>query len=404
MFAVSQAATLTRSPEERAEKKTERSLGRRVLGRTTKIIVVLVVLFVVLPPALTKGRAAVSKLGTVNPLLLVLGLGLEIGSLLAYSVMTRAALPKGSVSLGTLFRIQMSTKAVTNVVPAGSAAGSALGYRLLVLTGVAGADAGFALATVGLGSALVLNLMLWATLLVSIPFAGWSPIYVTVALVGVFLFTVFGAIVLGLMKGQTTTERLIRAIARKLPVLNEDRMGELVQRLARRLRHLIADRELVRRLIGWATLNWLLDAAALWVFLRAFGATTRPDGLIIAFCAAYIISVIPITPGGLGPFDVTMGAVLAGFGVGVAAGFGVPIYRVAQYALPIPLGTVAYFTLRYGRWRIDTERRLTTLRHEAAVMVERGDNAFDWAEQFGPQLPLSGTDLAEPAGSGPAAL
>ena len=63
-----------------------------------------------------------------------------------------------------VFRIQMSTKALSSIVPGGSAAGSALGYRLLTLSGVSGPDAGFALATAGLGSAVVLNLIFWIAL------------------------------------------------------------------------------------------------------------------------------------------------------------------------------------------------------------------------------------------------
>ena len=39
----------------------------------------------------------------------------------------------------------MSTKALSSIVPGGSAAGSALGYRLMTLSGVPGPDAGFAL-------------------------------------------------------------------------------------------------------------------------------------------------------------------------------------------------------------------------------------------------------------------
>ena len=75
-----------------------------------------------------------------------------------------------------MFRIQISTKALSNVVPGGSAAGSALGYRLLTLSGVDGPDAGFALATAGLGSAVVLNLIFWIALLVSIPLYGVNPL------------------------------------------------------------------------------------------------------------------------------------------------------------------------------------------------------------------------------------
>ena len=54
----------------------------------------------------------------------------------------------------------MSTKALSNIVPGGSAASSALGYRLITLSGATGPDAGFALATAGLASAVVLNLHL----------------------------------------------------------------------------------------------------------------------------------------------------------------------------------------------------------------------------------------------------
>ena len=71
----------------------------------------------------------------------------------------------GPISRLRMFRIQMSTKALGNIVPGGSAASSALGYRLLTLSGISGPDAGFALATAGLGSAVVLNLLFWIALL-----------------------------------------------------------------------------------------------------------------------------------------------------------------------------------------------------------------------------------------------
>ena len=66
---------------------------------------------------------------------------------------------------------------MSNVVPAGSAAGSALGYRLMTLSGISGPDAGFALATGGLVSAVVLNLLLLVTLAISIPIHGVNDFY-----------------------------------------------------------------------------------------------------------------------------------------------------------------------------------------------------------------------------------
>jgi uncharacterized protein (TIRG00374 family) len=359
------------------------SASRTTLSRTIKTVAFFLVLIVLGPPALARGRAAIHQLAQVNVWLLVAGVVLELGALVAYSLMTRVALPADAVGLPSLVRIQLATKALTNVVPGGSAAGSALGYRMLTAAGVSGSDAGFALATAGLGSAVMLNLLLWGTLLISIPLAGWNPIYVTVALVGVFLFSLFAVVVYGLIRGQAHAERLLRRVARSVKFLDEDRMGLLVHQLADRLAQLLSGRELLKRLAVWAALNWLLDCAALWVFIRAFGASVRPDSLLVAFCAANIMAVIPLTPGGLGFFDVTLTGLLAFFGVGAAGGFGFSSYRVAQYLLPIPLGAAAYLTLRYGRWRIDRDNVLGRMRDEAATVIESGETIYDWAERYG---------------------
>jgi len=53
-------------------------------------------------------------------------------------------------------------------------AGSAgFGYRLLTERGVSGADAGFSIATQGMGSAVVLNVLLWLSLVISIRISWW---------------------------------------------------------------------------------------------------------------------------------------------------------------------------------------------------------------------------------------
>jgi len=357
--------------------------ARRVVFRTLKFVAVALLLIFVAPAAIRSGRKKLTNLAHVNFWLVLLGFALEFAALVSYSFLTRAALPKRSVSVRTLVRVQFATKALTSVVPASSAAGPALGYRLLTTAGVEGSDAGFALVTVGLGSAVVLNVLLWLTLLVSIPLAGWNPLYVSFALVGLFVFGVLGALILGLMRGQAHAERFVRAVARKVRFLNEDRMGELVGRLARRLRELLADRDLVRRLVVWATVNWILDAAALWVFFRAFGTAVRPDALLVAFCAGNVAAAIPLMPGGLGQFDTTVITIMSSFGYGGVAAVANAAYRVAQYLLPIPIGGICYLTLRLGPWRIDTGERLRRIEDEAAEALETGESVFDWAERYG---------------------
>ena len=235
------------------------------------------------------------------------------------------------------------------------------GYRLLTLSGVAGPDAGFALATAGLGSAVLLNVILWTGLLISIPLRGFSPVYVTAAVIGVFLIGVFFGVVLSLVWGRDTSVRAVKYVARRLR-MNPDRAAEVVHRLADRLRDLLDDKVLLRRVAIWGTLNWLLDAASLWVFLYALGATLSLDGLLVSFGLANLFAAIPITPGGLGIVEGIYIPTLVAFGVSPSvAALGVPIYRLAQFWLPMLGGAISYLSLRIGPWAIGTREQIGRL-------------------------------------------
>jgi hypothetical protein len=350
---------------------------RRPVFSGIKVVALAVIVYYLVLPQLAKGRSAWRTLADVNVALLLLGLGLQAVALLAYSQLTRAALPHGSIKLHALLRIQLATKAVGNVTIAGSATSSALGYRLLTLAGVRGADAGFALGVAGLGSAVVLNLLLWVSLLVSIPLSGVNPLYVTAALVGVFFMLVFAGLVLALLRGQEHAERVLRLVAKRITFMDEQRTAELVQRLAQRLREIIVSPVLVRRVVLWAVANWLLDAASLWVFLRAFGGSLRVDSLLVAFCLVNVLAVIPLTPGGLGIVDGAYTPLLVGFGLSAAtATLGVPSYRVAQFWLPIPIGALMYLTLRVGPWKVLDSSRLGSLRTVADEARRTPDPVF----------------------------
>jgi uncharacterized protein (TIRG00374 family) len=108
-----------------------------------------------------------------------------------------------------------------------------------------------------------------------------------------------------------------------------------------------ADRGLLRRAVTWAALNWILDAAALFVFVAAFGHLENPDGLLVAYGIANVLSAIPISPGGLGIVEGILVPSLVGFGAprGVAV-LGVIGYRLINFWLPIPVGAASYLSLR----------------------------------------------------------
>ena len=314
---------------------------RRHFRFTLKLLLFATVLYYFVVPLVPDFRDAWGDLSRVEPSLLAIGLGLELVALFCYAPLMKAALGEAGAGLSRwrLFRIQMSTRALSSIVPGGSAASSALGYRLITLSNVTGPDAGFALATVGLGSAVILNLILWSGLIVSIPVRGVNPIYGTAALAGVLVMGLAAALVYGVMEGQGRSERIIRWIARKFK-FDDDKAARVLHRVAERLEQLISDRQLLGRVAFWAALNWLFDAAALWVFLRAFG--------------------IPITPGGLGYVDASYIGMLVGFGADPrSATLGVAAYRFAQFFFPIMLGGMLYLSLRVGPWSTGTARAWT---------------------------------------------
>jgi uncharacterized protein (TIRG00374 family) len=209
-----------------------------------------------------------------------------------------------------------------------------------------------------------------------------NAIYGSAALVGVIVMGLAGAIVFGLMEGKGRSERVIRWLARKIRV-DEDKAAAVLHRLAERLDQLISDRRLLGRVAFWASLNWLFDAAALWVFLRAFGTTMDVDALIIAFGIANVIAAIPITPGGLGYVDGGYVAMLTGFGaIARRATLGVAAYRFAQFFFPILLGGVLYASLRIGPWSIERRERLIRLRDLAEEETRRGESKIDFQMRF----------------------
>ena len=350
------------------------------------LIFAIIIYFFVLPLIPGFGKAF-TELSQVRPSLLALGLGLEFAALFAYSLLTHAALGESrhSISIWRLFRIQLSTKSVSQVLPAGNAASSALGFKLLTSSGVPGPDAGFALATAGLGSAVVLNLILWVGLIASIPGHGVNAAYGSAALVGVILMLVATGLVVGLIDGQGRAERSIKWIATKLR-MNPDNAADVLRQLGFRLQGLAREPGLKERVFVWALLNWLLDIAALWVFLLAFGANVDLRGLIVAFGLANIMAVVPITPGGLGIVEGIFIPTLVGFGLTRSiATVGVLSYRIAQYWMPLIVGAIVYLSLRVGPWAIDRHEKLKSFRRVAVDATEHPSNKYNWAEHYAPR-------------------
>jgi uncharacterized protein (TIRG00374 family) len=327
--------------------------GRRVWPRrllrhgVILFIVALIVEYLVIPELIGASKD-LYLLGRLNAAWMIAGVVLEVLSLFCYALLTRALLPPdGRPGLSRLFRIDLAAAAVAHVIPAGTVGSAGVGYRLFTTEGVQGKDAGVMMATKGLGSTVVLNVLLWLSLVISIPLAGFHPIYLSVAIIGVLALAATAALVFAVTRGPGRATRIVHAIGRRIPGLSGERLERLFLQVGGSLVALGRDREVVRSSVIWASLNWLLDAASLWCFVAAFGSYVNPVELFAAYGIANVAGVLPVTPGGLGVIDSLTPLLLVSFGVTRSvATLAVLGWRLVNFWLPIPAGAISYITLK----------------------------------------------------------
>ena len=337
---------------------------RKEVRWSVGLVLVFLFVFYVAIPLLASHRQDLTALGHIHPAYLILGTVLEIGALAAYTQLTYAVLPQRGPRRLRLFRINMSTLALSHVSPGGTAPGAALGYRLLTQSGVSGSDTGFALGTQGIGSAVVLNVIFWLALVAFVLIHGFhvptshhggqsqsgTILVVVAAAIGVVLMGIFGGLFYLLTRGQERAATVVRRISGRLRFLDPDKTAATVQRLAERFAVLLDDRPLLMKAVTWATINWLLDAASLWVFVAAFSHFISPIDLLVAYGLANILAAIPITPGGLGVVEFVLVSMITGFGPTPGQALsGVLAYRAINFWLPIPFGGMSYASLEFER-------------------------------------------------------
>ncbi len=318
------------------------------LRRGVLIFVLLLIIEYLVVPELVGASKDLYLLGQVNAIWLAVGVTLEGLSLFCYAVLTKVLLPPGpKPSLSVLFRIDLSAAAVAHVIPAGTLGTAALGYKLFTDEGISGNDAGVMMAAKGIGSTVVLNVLLWLSLVISIALAGFQPIYGTVAIIGTVVLLGVAALVFGVTRGAGTASRVLRVVADKIPGLSGERVEQAILDAAHTFATMARDKRVLSLALLWASLNWLLDAASLWSFVAAFGKLVNPVELFAAYGIANVAGALPITPGGLGVVDSITPLLLVGFGVTRSvATLGVIGWRLVNFWLPIPTGAAAYVSLK----------------------------------------------------------
>ena len=282
--------------------------------------------------------------------LVVAAFVLEILSLLSYSVLTGVVIGWRRLRYRTLIRIDLADLAVNHTAPGGGAVAGAVRFRLFRAQGISDGDAAVA-ATVEI---TISNLALVVLFLVGVALTlariqADPENYVIAGLVVLVLLVVVGAVVWALMLRTAKVVSFARRVGKRIPFLGEERSGRLVESLAASLRHLEHDRRRMWSAVGSAVGNWVFDAASLWVMLAALGQPMGLGPLLTVYGVGTLLTFLPLTPGGLGIVEGVMVPALIGFGVPHSAALlGVIGWRLFEYWLPIPVGGIAYASLRFG--------------------------------------------------------
>src|SRR6201997_5399301 len=217
--------------------------------RGALIFILALVIEYLVVPELVGASKNLYLLGRVSAWWVVAGAVLEGVSLFCYAVLTKVLLPPGpKPSLSVLFRIALSAAAVAHVIPAGTLGTAALGYKLFTTEGISGNDATVMMAAKGIGSAVGLDVLLWLSLIISIPLAGFQPIYATVAIIGSVVLAGVAVLVLGIMRGAGFASRVLRMVGDKVPFLSGERVEHAVLEAAHSFSLLAKD----RRVMAWA--------------------------------------------------------------------------------------------------------------------------------------------------------
>jgi uncharacterized protein (TIRG00374 family) len=239
--------------------------------------------------------------------------------------------------------------------------GAGVSVKMWTIAGVDLGNAAGALAATSLISTATLFLLPFVALCVA---AFGAPIPRNLAVVaggaGVLAALLFGigTLLIANDRAAATASRLAAkvsgAIARRVGRKGLDPRDVL----ARRAELADALGERWHAALGWAVGNWTFDYAALAAALMILEDTRPRFGLVLmAYGAAAVLAMIPITPGGLGFVEAGLTSLLTLAGIPASdALLATLAYRIVSFWMPLALGPLAWLAFqRHYHRRVDLE-------------------------------------------------
>lgn len=311
---------------------------------------------------------AVQTLHTIERVSIPLLLGAvacELGSLIAYTALTRTVFGTLHPPFATLLRLDLVDLGINHVVPGGAPIAAGVRVRLFRSVGVR-ASTGMAVTTIEI---VVANLMLGAILgigiVASLGAVAESIWLLTAALIVIVLVVAMILAVWRLVFHTESSVKRVLVLTAHIRVIPAGGTEQFLRTMARQMHGLLTRRSRRVRALVFAALNWFLDAAVLWIMLSAFGTPPLVGGVITVYAVGCLVSMLPITPGGLGVVEGFMVPALVALGVAYpAALLGVLAWRLLEYWLPLPLAVISWISLWLQRTRRNGDVPTRKVRHQ----------------------------------------
>ena len=325
---------------------------KTVIKRALVVAVAGMAIYLVLP-RLAAVLGAWPRLSTLSPIWFTVAIAAELASFTCNFALQRLALQtKGWFAVVTA---GLAGNAVTDSLPGGDAAGAAVQFGMLTTAGFDTDTAVGALTTfslLGVGGLLALPIVALPTILAGAPISPGLAHTALLGIAGFVLFAIFGAVLLYTDRPLTVIGRAAQGLRNWVTRGHRPPMTGLDKRL-------LTERDTIRTVLGekWWQAALLtagrlgFDYGCLLAALRATGTSPRPSLVLLAYSAAGIIALFPLTPGGLGIVEASLSGLLILAGVHAGDAFLATLaYRIASYWLPLLAGPPAYllFRHRYG--------------------------------------------------------
>jgi len=362
--------------------RPRRRPGREIF-RTAGSVALAAAIFGFAVPHFASYRSAWASMHAMTWAQTLLIAAVAMASMISTWIMICAVLP--SIRLREAAVVNLGSNAVANTLPAGGALAMGVSWAMLSSWGVSTAEYVLYTLVSGIWNVFARLGLPVLALLVLMTAARPGAGLVAVAAVGLVLLAAMVAGLSLLMRSESFAVRAGRALQPVLAIacrvvrrpVSFDIPGSLLG-FRDRASALIAAR-------GWRiTIATAASNLTLWLVLlaclRGIGlsqAQVSWQTSLAAFAFVRLLTVLPITPGGLGITELGLIAILtAGHRDGAQVTAAVLLYRAVTYLPPIPLGAIACLTWRHAPALIHAKPILPQPAHQPETAGHRGRVEF----------------------------